>query len=62
MKKLSLESLRVDGFATSSAIDAMRGTVAGGSARCTILGCPYSHGGTCVISCRPCDLANEIGA
>lgn len=23
---------------------------------------PYSYGGTCVISCRPCDLANEIGA
>ena len=57
MKKLQLDSLTVDSFATTAGIDSIRGTVAGyATTRCdTLLNCPYSYGGTCVISCRPCD-------
>jgi hypothetical protein len=55
MKKLQLDSLKVDSFATTAEIDAMRGTVAAYSAKCTLIDCPYSYGGTCVISgCQPC--------
>lgn len=55
MKKLSLDGLKVDSFVTTDGIDAMRGTVAGHSAKCTFIDCPYSFGGTCVISgCLPC--------
>ena len=55
MKKLQLDSLTVESFATSAGVDAMRGTVAGYSAKCTIIGCPASYGGTCVVSgCQPC--------
>jgi hypothetical protein len=56
MKKLHLDGLKVDSFATTDGIDAVRGTVAAYSAKCTIINCPYSYGGTCVISCRPCEL------
>ncbi|HYH82747.1 MAG TPA: pinensin family lanthipeptide [Longimicrobium sp.] len=55
MKKLQLDGLKVDSFATSDGIDAMRGTVAGYSAKCTFIDCPYSHDGTCVMTgCQPC--------
>ena len=54
MKKLQLDSLAVESFATTDGIDAMRGTVAG-YVRPTLIECPYSYGGTCAISCRPCD-------
>jgi hypothetical protein len=59
MKKLHLDALKVASFATTDGIDAIRGTVAGhvyATARCnTLADCPYSYGGTCAISCRPCD-------
>jgi len=51
MKKLRLENLRVDTFATTSEVDAARGTVAAHSAQCTVLNCPESYGGTCWITC-----------
>jgi hypothetical protein len=56
MKKLQLDSLAVDSFATTNGIAAMRGTVAG-HVRPTLIECPYSYGGTCAITCRPaqCD-------
>jgi hypothetical protein len=57
MKKLQLDTLKVDSFATTDGLDTIRGTVAGYSAQCTLLNCPVSYGGTCVISgCRPCQL------
>lgn len=63
MKKLQLDSLAVESFATSDGIDSMRGTVVGYSAKCTIINCPVSYGGTCIISgCRPCDRAEDFGA
>jgi len=59
MKKLCLDALKVDSFATTDATGAIRGTVAGyvyATPRCnTLADCPYSYGGTCAISCRPCD-------
>jgi hypothetical protein len=57
MKKLRLDTLKVDSFPTTGRIDAIRGTVAGhATSRCnTLADCPYSYGGTCAISCRPCD-------
>ena len=51
MKKLSLDILRVDTFATTSGIAALRGTVAACSAQCTLRDCPVSYGGTCWITC-----------
>ena len=59
MKKLNLDGLKVDTFATAGEIDAIRGTVAGYSAKCTLIDCPYSYGGTCVITgCQPCPSDN----
>jgi hypothetical protein len=56
MKKLRLDALKVDSFTTTDGIDAIRGTVAGYSAQCTIINCPVSYGGTCIISvCAGCD-------
>jgi hypothetical protein len=58
MKKLRLDTLTVDSFPTTAATAVVRGTVAGYDAttRCdTLLNCPYSYGGTCAISCRPCE-------
>jgi len=55
MKKLQLDTLKVDTFATTGEIDAVRGTVAAYSAQCTIIGCPVSHRVTCEITCRSCD-------
>jgi len=56
MKKLRLDTLKIDSFATTDAIHELRGTVAGyATTRCdTLADCPYSYGGTCVISCQPC--------
>ena len=51
MKKLSLDTLRVDTFATTSGIDTLRGTVAAHSGTCTITDCIASHRITCEISC-----------
>jgi hypothetical protein len=51
MKKLRLDTLRVDSFATTGDIDAVRGTVAAYSAQCTIINCPISYGGTCHVTC-----------
>jgi len=51
MKKLSLDTLRVETFATASDLGAVRGTVAAHSAQCTVLNCPVSYGGTCWITC-----------
>ena len=54
MKKLQLDGLTVDSFATTAGIDAVAGYA---TPRCnTLLDCPLSYGGTCVISgCRPCE-------
>jgi hypothetical protein len=55
MKKLQLDALAVESFATTDAMDPIRGTVAAHSAKCTIFNCPYSYGGTCVVTgCQPC--------
>jgi hypothetical protein len=51
MKKLHLDALRVDTFATTAAGDAnLRGTVAGREAAFSAT-CPVSYGGTCWITC-----------
>ncbi|HEV7589450.1 MAG TPA: hypothetical protein VGO40_15145 [Longimicrobium sp.] len=52
MEKLHLDTLTVDSFATSSAPEPSRGTVAAheGAMR-TLSGCPVSWNGTCYISC-----------
>lgn len=52
MKKLQLDNLKVDSFATSAPIEAVRGTVAAHqSAQCTVPNCPDSWDGTCYLSC-----------
>jgi hypothetical protein len=53
MKKLRLENLKVESFDTTAAAGNLRGTVAAHEDVDTLLNCPYSYGGTCVISCRP---------
>jgi hypothetical protein len=53
MKKLRLENLKVESFDTTAAAENLRGTVAAHEDADTLLNCPYSYGGTCVISCRP---------
>ncbi|HEU4884766.1 MAG TPA: pinensin family lanthipeptide [Longimicrobium sp.] len=53
MKKLRLETLKVASFETTAAAENLRGTVAAHEAIDTLRNCPYSYGGTCVISCRP---------
>lgn len=59
MKKLQLDDLAVESFATSAGDLSGRGTVAGYSAKCTVFDCPYSYGGTCVISgCQACPTDN----
>lgn len=52
MKKLSLDTLRVDTFATTPEIAPLRGTVAACSAQCTVVDCIASHRITCEISCN----------
>jgi|GEM_PF-1250223 len=53
MKKLTLDHLRVDSFATVGSAATTRGTVAGyQTAQCTVgYGCPESYGGTCWMTC-----------
>ena len=52
MKKLRLDNLKVDSFATTAGIEAVRGTVAAHQAAFrTLSGCPVSWDGTCYISC-----------
>ena len=52
MKKLHLDTLRVDSFATSPAPAPSRGTVAGhATGQCTYRDCPDSWDGTCWVSC-----------
>jgi len=51
MKKLSLDALRVDSFATTPEAATLRGTVAAFSAQCTVVSCIASHRITCEISC-----------
>ncbi|HEU4884765.1 MAG TPA: hypothetical protein VFT45_21085 [Longimicrobium sp.] len=54
MKKLRLETLKVESFDTTAAGN-LRGTVAAHEAIDTLRYCPVSYGGTCVISaCRTC--------
>jgi hypothetical protein len=53
MEKLKLESMKVESFDTTAAAGNLRGTVAAHEAINTLQNCPYSYGGTCVISCRP---------
>ena len=50
MKKLRLDGLKVDSFATATEVPAVRGTVAGREID-TNLHCPESYGGTCWITC-----------
>lgn len=61
MKKLNLDGLRVDSFATSDDESPARGTVLGAMNTGTGA-CPISYNGTCVISCRPCDRVEDAGA
>jgi hypothetical protein len=51
MKKLQLDLLAVESFATTEGIDEIRGTVAAHSAQCTSPNCPDSWDGTCWMSC-----------
>jgi hypothetical protein len=58
MKKLKLENLKVESFDTTATSGNLRGTVAGHDVG-TQLYCPYSYGGTCVISgCFACPTEN----
>ena len=53
MKKLRLDALKVDTFATTPAIEPVRGTVAAhNTAQCSaVYGCVESIGGTCWVTC-----------
>ena len=51
MKKLHLDDLKVDGFATTARTPQERGTVQGREAAGTQAWCPVSYGGTCWITC-----------
>ncbi|SOD03089.1 hypothetical protein SAMN05216486_10813 [bacterium JGI 053] len=50
MKKLHLDGLKVDSFATAPRSPAVRGTVAGREID-TNLHCPDSYNGTCWVTC-----------
>jgi hypothetical protein len=55
MKKLRLETLKVERFDTTAAAESLRGTVAAHEGADTFRNCPYSYGGTCIISlCQAC--------
>lgn len=53
MKKLRLEALAVDSFATTAVAAKLRGTVAAhNTAQCSaVYGCVESVGGTCWVTC-----------
>jgi hypothetical protein len=55
MKKLHLESLRVDSFATTAPAPRGRGTVAAREATGTSACCPDSTAPTCWVTCLTCD-------
>jgi hypothetical protein len=57
MKKLNLDALTVDSFATTPEPAAGRGTVNGHEAARTLSGCPVSWNGTCFITCANCTEA-----
>lgn len=68
MKKLKLDALTVDSFATSPAAPSGGGTVLGREATPTCppesFDCPYSWDGTCWITCWescPCDTGFHCG-
>ena len=50
MKKLHLDALRIDSFATTSGTPSVRGTVAGHEAAQSAT-CAVSYNGTCWITC-----------
>lgn len=53
MKKLSLDTLAVDSFATTATTASSRGTVAAHQAAFrTLSNCPESWDGTCYITCQ----------
>jgi hypothetical protein len=55
MKKLRLDHLKVESFATSASARDPRGTVEAHEAPTSPFQCPYSDGGTCVITgCFAC--------
>jgi len=63
MKKLRLDSLAVDSFATTAMAAKLRGTIAGhDTGQCSaVYGCVESVGGTCWITCWdscPCETAD----
>jgi hypothetical protein len=65
MKKLRLDSLAVESFATTAAARKLRGTVAAHqTGQCSAVpGCNESQGGTCWISCLDtcqCETAVDI--
>ncbi|SOD03081.1 hypothetical protein SAMN05216486_1089 [bacterium JGI 053] len=55
MKKLQLDGLKVDSFATTAPAPRERGTVQGRELAGTLNWCPVSYGGTCIISVCVCD-------
>ncbi|HEX9936019.1 MAG TPA: pinensin family lanthipeptide [Longimicrobium sp.] len=56
MKKLKLDGLHVESFATSADAPPARGTVAGhGLAMRTMSNCPVSWDGTCYVTCAYCE-------
>lgn len=55
MKKLGLETLKVESFDTTTVTGSPRGTVAAHEGVDTLRNCPVSYGGTCVVSvCQAC--------
>jgi hypothetical protein len=54
MKKLHLDGLKVDSFATTAGLPGVRGTVAGQQAWQSMSHCPESWNGTCYITCATC--------
>jgi hypothetical protein len=57
MKKLNLDALAVDSFATTSELADARGTVNGQELARSLSGCPVSWNGTCFITCAHCTEA-----
>jgi hypothetical protein len=55
MKKLRLDTLKVDSFATTTPTLREPGTVQGRQRAGTQAWCPVSYGGTCIISVCVCD-------
>jgi hypothetical protein len=56
MKKLRLETLKVESFDTTAATMNLRGTVAAHEDDATFSNCPESYGGTCIMSvCVGCN-------